>query len=128
MIHAGRKEILKNHVLSEWKLDETDIQLEACLKKMLCLSALQCGLEEITAHVDTKLLSYSFTKITSLYSLLPPYWEARTWYCRWFQDQYSTNFLTQNLVLFKRDMAHWSGYINSQNNRYWNTENTYALH
>jgi hypothetical protein len=112
---AGHKEILRQAVTEE-KLD-ISAQLEARLKKLLCLMAIQCGVAKSRAHIDIKLLKLQPNKTKILHNHLPPDYEARIQYCRWFQE--SVDFLIWNLHFIL--MRH--GYVNSQNNIYWSRDN-----
>jgi hypothetical protein len=60
---------------------------------------------------------------------LPPDCEARIQYCRWFQELVFNGLHDQELTFYSDEAWYTlSGYVNSQNNRYWSTENPHAVH
>jgi hypothetical protein len=68
-------------------------------------------------------------KTTVVHSLLTPDCKARIQYCRWLQELAFNGLLDPELMFYSNKV--WctlSGYVNSQYNRYWSTENPQAVH
>jgi hypothetical protein len=106
-----------------------EARLEASPKKSLRLLVLQCGLAEYIARIGTNFLKLQPYKATVVHSLLPIDCEARVRHCRWFQESVIIVLLDSERRFFSDDGWYiLSGYLNSQNNRYWSTENPHALH
>jgi hypothetical protein len=63
-----------------------------------------------------------------LHVLKPEDTTARLQYCHWLQEEIPFGMLDMNLF-FISDEAwfHLSGYVNSQNSRYWSTENPHQF-
>jgi hypothetical protein len=60
---------------------------------------------------------------------LPPYYITRIQYCGWFQESVFSGLLDPELTFYSDEV--WfisSGSVNSQNNKYWSTENPHAVH
>jgi hypothetical protein len=84
---------------------------------------------ECTARNGTKILNLWPYKTTVVHSLLPPDSEARIRYCRWFQESVFKGLLDSELTSYSDEAWYTlSGYVNSQNNRYWTIENPYTIH
>jgi hypothetical protein len=126
-IGAGQKEIPKRRALTEEKCDNIGIQLEANLNKSLRLLTLQCGLATSIAHADTELKLRPY-KATAVHGLLPPDCEERIRHCRWCQESVFNGLTDPELIFYSEEAwFNWSSYVNSQNNRYWSTENPHAV-
>jgi hypothetical protein len=63
-----------------------------------------------------------------LHELKPEDKTARLQYCHWLQEESASGTLDMN-IFFMSDEAWFnlSGYINSQNSRYWSTENPHQF-
>jgi hypothetical protein len=61
----GVRKIQKCHILTEGKLGNTGIQLEANRKKSVCLFAVQSGVSEVTANMAIKFLKLQPYKVNS---------------------------------------------------------------
>jgi hypothetical protein len=81
------------------------------------------------AQVATKLLKQKPYRKTMVHQLLPPDAEARINYCRWFQQSVYDGMVDPDFVFYTDEAwFHLSGYVNSQNNRYWSAENPHSIH
>jgi hypothetical protein len=110
-------------------LDEIGARLEASPKKSLRRLALQCGVSKSAAHVLTKLLKLKPYRTTVIHQFLPPDAEARINHCRWFQHSVYDGMADPDFVFYTDEAwFHLSGYVNSQNNRYWSAENSYSIY
>ena len=89
----------------------------------------QTGISRTTCQVilkkDLKLTPY---KISVVHQLKPADAPARIAYCNWFQNEVESGLLDPGLY-FITDEAwfHLSGYVNSQNNRYWSSDNPHEF-
>jgi hypothetical protein len=83
---------------------------------------------ESTAHADMN-LNLRPCKTTVVHGLLTPDCEARIQYCRRFQES-AINGLTDPELKFYSEEAWFNlnSYVNSQNNRYYSTQNPHAVH
>jgi len=61
--------------------------------------------------------------------LFPPNWEARSWYCRWFQELVANGFLGLEILFISAEIWFTSnGNVSCQNDRYGCCENPRAVH
>jgi hypothetical protein len=64
-----------------------------------------------------------------VHQLLPPDTGARISYCRWFQQSVYDGMVDPDLAFYTDEAwFHLSGFVNSQNNRYWSAENLHSVH
>lgn len=101
-----KKRSWKRHLMTEEKLDDIMAWLEASLKKLLCLLALQCGLAECTAHINTKFLKLWPYKSTLVQSHLPPDCEVSRRYCVVSGIGIQRTFWSRTYVLFWLGLVH----------------------
>jgi hypothetical protein len=81
------------------------------------------------AHLATKLLKLKPYRTTVVHQLLPPDAEVRINYCRWLQQLVYDGMVDPDFVFYTDEARfHLSGCVNSQNNRYWRTENPHSIH
>jgi hypothetical protein len=115
-------------VLAEEKLDGTGAWLEAQRNHNICW-LFSMGWQGSMAHIGTKLLKLQYCKTAVLHSLLPPDCKTRIQYCRWIQKSVFSGLHGPELMFYSdEEWFSLSGYINSQNNRYWSTESHHAVH
>jgi hypothetical protein len=122
-----RKQLKINSVLTEVKL-HIGRRLENYPRKSLRLLALHSGVSVGSAWTATKLLHIRPFKITIAPEIEPVYYGTRVRLCNWFISHVHDGLLDLKLTLFT-DEANFNlaGYVNSQNNRYWSSENPHTL-
>jgi hypothetical protein len=106
-------------------LDEIGAQIETSPTKSLHLLAVQCGVSKASVQRATELLKLRPCEIRAVQQLFPPDWEARSRYCRWFQESVANGILDPELLFFS-DEAWFTlkGNVNSLNNIYWCSKNS----
>jgi transposase len=117
-------------VITEEKLVEIQGDLLEDPRLSLRRLSQQCdigyGTAQRTVKNHLKLKPY---KVQVVHELLPGDHEARVHYCEWITDvvEHEEDFLDR---CFFSDEAWFelSGYVNSQNSRYWSTDNPHLLH
>ncbi|PNF15704.1 hypothetical protein B7P43_G12455 [Cryptotermes secundus] len=127
-ILIDRKPLKRNRVLTEEKLDDIGHRLENSPRKSLRRLAQQSGVSLGSAWTATKLLHIRPYKFTVVHEIKPVDYEKRVRFCNWFINHVHDGLLDPKLTFFT-DEANFnlSGYVNSQNNRYWSSENPHAL-
>lgn len=61
--------------------------------------------------------------------LFPPHWEARSWYCRWFQELVANGIRGLEILFISAEIWFISkGNVSCQNDRYGCCENPHAVH
>lgn len=120
----NKKKVRRRYVLTTEKLDEIGAQIETSPTKSLHLLAVQCGVSKASVQRATELLKLRPYKIRAVQQLFPLDWEARSRYCRWFQESVANGILDPELLFFS-DEAWFTlkGNVNSLNNIYWCSEN-----
>jgi hypothetical protein len=83
-----KKKVRRRFVLTEEKLDEIGAQMETCPSKSLHRLAVQSGVSKSSAHRAMKLLNLRPYKIRAAPQFCILIGEARSGYCRWFQESY----------------------------------------
>jgi hypothetical protein len=113
---------LKNPVLTEEKLDDICCRLENLPRKSLRRLTLQSGVSEGSAWTVTKLLHIRSHKIK------PVHYEKRVKFSNLFISHVHDGLPDPALTFFT-DEANFNfpGYVNSQSNRHWSSENPHAL-
>jgi hypothetical protein len=66
-------------------------------------------------------------KVTTVQELLPNDPESRINYCNWFQNNLNNDRLLDLSFFSDEAWCHVSGYVNSQNVRYWSSENPHVF-
>ena len=89
----------------------------------------QVGLSRTTCQRVLKSLNMRAYRITCVQELKLPDKDKRLQYCRWLLSMVEEGCLNP-LLYFMSDEAwfHISGYVNSQNTRYWSSENPHVIH
>ena len=88
----------------------------------------QVGLSRTTCQHVLKYLSMRAYRITCVQELKLPDKDKRLQYCRWLLSMAEGRL--DSLLYFMSDEAWFyiSGYVNSQNTRYWSSENPHVIH
>jgi len=111
------------------KLTEINNRLHNSPTKSLRRLSAQSGVSLTSAFKATKQLGLKAYKISVQHQLLPADFARRLDFCNWIRDEIFTGQIDPNLLLFSDEAwFHLSGYVNSQNNRYWAAENPHQLH
>lgn len=66
-------------------------------------------------------------KITSVHQLKPADYPRRVAYCQWFENHINNNRILDLSFFSDEAWFHLSGYVNSQNFRFWSTENPHEF-
>jgi len=116
-------------VLTLNKLTEINNRLRNSPRKSLRRLSVQSGVSYTSTHRATKQLGLKAYKVSVQQQLLPADFNNRRIFCQWIRDEIFIGQIDPNLLFFSDEAwFHLSGYINSQNNRYWSTENPHQLH
>jgi len=111
------------------KLTEISNRLQNSPTKSLRRLSAQSGVSLYSAHQATKQLGLKAYKVSVQHQLLPADFDRRTTFCNWIRDEIFIGQIDPNLLFFSDEAwFHLSGYINSQNNRYWSTDNPHQVH
>ena len=124
---GNKKKILKRYVLSCLKRNLALLALELIQanRKGLSLFDEGCRKPHVTRQQNFKHDGRIKSKPYS-YSGLD--WEARSLYCRWFQESAVSGYLELELLLFTdEEWFTWNGNMNSQNNRLGCSENLHVV-
>lgn len=125
----NKKSRRRRTVLTEEKLDEIGALLERTPTKSLSRLAVQANVSLSSAHKATKLLKAKPYKSTPAQHLRGPDSFARVRYCNWLLQSVHDGYVDPELLFYSDEAwLHLSGYVNSQNNRYWCAENPHQLH
>ena len=82
-----------------------------------------------SAQKTVKHIGFKAYKVSVQHQLLPADFDNRQTFCRWIRDEIFLGHIDPNLLFFSDEAwFHLTGYINSQNNRYWSTDNPHQLH
>ena len=89
----------------------------------------QVSVPRTTCQRVLKSMSMRAYKVTCVQELKLPDKDERLQYCRWLLSMVEEGRLDP-LLYFMSDEAwfHLSGYVNSQNTRYWSSENPHVIH
>jgi hypothetical protein len=102
--------------------------LEEHPRTSLTRLALQAGVPRSTCHkIVKKNLHFHPYKITIVQELLPTDLESRINYCNRFQNNLNNDRLFDLSFFSDEAWCHVSGYVNSQNVRYWSSENPHVF-
>jgi hypothetical protein len=127
LIYGKQKHRLQ--LRTEKKLDDIGTRLEHTPRKSPKRLAQQTGVSKSSARMATQLLKlrpYKTTVINALHQHDPA---RRVPFCSWFLQSVVEGEIDPQLTLFS-DWAwfHLQGYINTQNNRYWSSQNPHLTH
>jgi hypothetical protein len=102
--------------------------LEEHPRTSLTRLALQTGVPRSTCHkIVKKNLHFHPYKVTTVQELLPNEPESRINYFNWFQNNLNNDRLLDLSFFSDEAWCHVSGYVNSQNVRYWSSENPHVF-
>lgn len=119
----------KRSVLTEDKLDEIGENLERSPKKSLRKLSQQMDVSLSSARKATKLLRLHAYKTTVVHSLQPADHGPRMVFSNWITNAVCNGEVDPEMTFFTDEAwFHLSGYVNSQNSRYWCSENPHISH
>ena len=126
---ANKKPRVNKRVLTEEKLDEIAFRLEISPRKSLRRLAQEVGVSKTSVQHATKLLKLKPYKTRVVHQLLPTDDAGRRNFCNWYLQAIHDGVVDPMLVFFSDETwFHLSGYVNSQNNRFWSLENPHNIH
>jgi hypothetical protein len=116
-------------VLTEEKLDDREARLEHAPSKSLKCLAQETGGSKSSARMATQLLKLRPYKTTVIHALQPRDPASRVHFCSWFLQSVVEGELYLHLTFFSDEARfHLQGYINTQNNLYWSSQNPHLTH
>ncbi|PNF31709.1 hypothetical protein B7P43_G13371 [Cryptotermes secundus] len=126
---SDRKRSERQAILTEAKLADVEKMLQRSLSKSLIRLSAQSGISYRSAQKAMKLhlRAYHVRCVKEMKDLGK---EKRLVYCRWFRAFVGNHGTEEFDQVFFTDEVwfHLSGYVNSQNNRSWSSENPRVLH
>jgi hypothetical protein len=82
-----------------------------------------------SAKRATQLLKFRPYKITVIHPMQPCYPASSVHFCSWFRQSFVEGENGPQLTMFSGEAWFYlQGYINTQNNRYWSSQNPYLTH
>lgn len=116
-------------VLTEDTLEDMQARLQVSPRKSSRRLAQECGISKTSVLRGLKSLKFYPYKVSVVHRLKDTDWPARVNFCREMLRSVHDGNVDPSL-LFMSDEAwfHLSGYVNSQNTRYWDTENPNLVH
>jgi hypothetical protein len=116
-------------VLTEEKLDDIGARLEHTLRKSLKRLAQESGVSKFSARTAAQLLKLRPYRTTVIHVLQLRDSAGSVCFCSWFLQSVIEGEIDPKLT-FCSDEAwfHLQGYINTQNNWYWNSQNSQLTH
>jgi hypothetical protein len=125
----NKKKNRKWSVLTEEKLHEIGAFLEIRPRKSLTRLSAQCGVSLGSAHTATRFMKLRLYTITVVQRLTNTNSGARIHFCSWLLGYVHDGIVNPELLFFSDEAwLHLSGYVNTQNNRFWSSENPHQLH
>jgi hypothetical protein len=89
----------------------------------------EIGVSESIARTATQLLKLRPCKTTVIHVLQPSDSASRVRSCSWFLQSVVEGAISPQLTFFSNEMwLHLQGYINTQNNRCWSSQNSHLTH
>jgi hypothetical protein len=114
----------KCRVPTEEKLDDTGVRLEHTPRKLLKHLAQETGVSKSSARTAAQLLKLRPYKTTVIHALQQHDPASRVHFCSWFLQSVVKGEIDPQLTLFSDEAwFHLQGYINTQNNSYWSSQN-----
>jgi transposase len=105
-------------MLTKEKLDDIGARFEHTPRKSLKRLTQETGVSKSSARTATQLLKLWPYKTTIIHALQPHDPASRVRFCNWFLQ----SVIDPQLTFFSDEAwFHLQGYINTQNNRYWNS-------
>jgi hypothetical protein len=97
-------------------------------KSMKCLAG-ETGVSNSSARSSTQLLKLRPYKTRVIHALQPRDLARRVNFCSWFLQSVVGGEIDSQLTFFSDEAWFYlQGYINTQNNLYWNSENPHIIH
>jgi hypothetical protein len=119
----------KFRVLTGEKLDDIRARLEHTLRKSMKCLARETGVSKSNARMATQLLNLRSYKTTVIHPLQLHDPASRIPFCRWFLQSVVEGEIDMQLTFFLNEAwFHLQRYINTQNNRYWSSQNPHLTH
>jgi hypothetical protein len=111
-------------VLTEEKLDDIGARLEQAPRKSLQRLAQEIGVQKSSARGATQLLKLRPYKTTILHALQSHDPDDMVKFYSWFLQSVVEGEIDPQLKFFAAEAwFHLQGYVNTQNNRYWSSQN-----
>jgi hypothetical protein len=119
----------KRRVLTEEKLHDTGARLEHTPRKSLNRPAQETGVSKCGARAETQLMKLRSYKPTLIHALQPRDTASRVNFCIWFLQSVVEGEIDPQLTFFSDEAwLHLQGYISTQDNRYWSSQNPHLTH
>jgi hypothetical protein len=116
-------------VLIEETLGDIWDRLEHTPRKSLKCLAQETGVSKSSARRTPQLPKLRPYKTTVIHALKPRDSASRTRFCSWFLQSVVEGEIDPQLTIFSDEARfHLQGYINTQNNRYWSSQNPHLTH
>src|SRR6185437_9724828 len=126
---ADKKKLRSKTVLTLNKLTEINQRLRNSPTKSLRRLSAQSHVSMTAAFQATRQLGMKAYRISVQHELRPADYAKRLNFCNWVRDQILHGHIEPNSLFFTDEAwFHLTGYVNSQNNRYWSNENPHQLH
>jgi hypothetical protein len=111
-------------VLTEEILGDTGSRLEHTARKSLKRLAQETGVPKSSTRRVSQLMKLRPSNTTVIHALQPRHPARRVHFCSWFLQSVVEGAIYSQLTLFSDEAwFHLQGYINTHNNRYWNSQN-----
>ncbi|KAJ4436824.1 hypothetical protein ANN_16956 [Periplaneta americana] len=124
-----KKRTCVKRVLSEEMLNEIGHRLERSPTTSSRCVAQQVEVSQSSVIGGTKQLKLKPYKICVVQRLTDPDYHSRLRFCMWSQQTVYDGLLDPTLILYSDEAwFHLSGYVNTQNNHYWDSENPHRFH
>jgi hypothetical protein len=124
-----KKQNHKLRVLAEENLDDIGARLEHTPRKSLKRLAQQTRVSKSSVRTATQLLKLGAYKTTVIHTLQPRDAAGRVRFYSWFLQSVVGGEVNPQLTFFSDEAwFHLQGYINTRNNRYWNSQNPHLTH
>jgi hypothetical protein len=116
-------------VLNDEKLDDIGARLEHIPRKSLKCLAQESGVSKSNARRTTQLLKLRPYKTTVINTLQQRNPVSRVHFYSWFLQSVIKSEINPRLTFFSDGACfHLQGYINTQNNCYWSSQNPHLTH
>jgi hypothetical protein len=124
-----KKQKHKRRVLTEEKLDDIGARLELTPRKSLKRLAQETGVSKSSARRATQFLKLRPYKTTVIHALQPRDPGSRVHFCNWFLQSVVEGEIDPQSKFFSDEAwFHLQGYINTQNNRHWSSQNPHLFY
>jgi hypothetical protein len=121
---SGRPSVLSNN-----SLEDIRARLLQSQRKPLIKLSQQTGMTCGSVQRATKRLKLHPYRVQVCHELKEIYKEKRMRYCKWFRQFVRNGVdILEKVFVFEEAWFHLSGYVNSQNSRFWSSENPHLFH